>query len=232
MKLHREQQHISRGGRRRRRHSASSSAGGFWTHYTSPSYLLRNKSLLFALLFLAIFNILYLCMNGQTDYLFIFIILAFLTLFFTRNMIVILAISLFMTNLLIFFNLVDCNCGGAKEGYTGGQEDGDNVSGGSGGGGDADAGGDAGGDAAGDAGGDAAGDGDGDGDGIESMTKLLTTPVARAASAGKENFEDDFQKFDELNQTLIEEIRTTIMPKLTKMENIIQQYERAITAGN
>ena len=222
MKL-KQQQHLNRGGRRRRRQSASSAGGGFWTLHTSPSYLLRNKSLLYALLFVAIFNILYLGMNGQTDYLFIFIILAFLTLFFTRNMIVILAISLFMTNLLIFFNLVDCNCGGGgKEGYEG-NDDGDS------GGGSGDATGEGGdGDGDGGASGDSDGNGDNDDTGIESMGNLMTAPVR---AAGKENFEDDFQKFDELNQTLIDEIRTTIMPKLTKMENIIQQYERAITAN-
>ena len=223
MKLLKQQQHLNRGGRRRRRQSASSAGGVFWTLHTSPSYLLRNKSLLYALLFVAIFNILYLGMNGQTDYLFIFIILAFLTLFFTRNMIVILAISLFMTNLLIFFNLVDCNCGGGgKEGYEG-NDDGDS------GGGSGDATGEGGdGDGDGGASGDSDGNGDNDDTGIESMEKLVTAPVK---AAGKENFEDDFQKFDELNQTLIDEIRTTIMPKLTKMENIIQQYERAITAN-
>ena len=75
---------------------------------------LRNKLVLYFLLFVAIFNILYLGMQGELNYLFCFFILAVLLVFFTRNMTIVLGTSLFLTNLLIFSkHFGDCGCNGS-----------------------------------------------------------------------------------------------------------------------
>lgn len=175
--------------------------GGFSTKMTA--YVFQNKLVLYILLFVSIFNILYLGVQGQVEYIFVFILLAFLSIFFTKNMALILTISLFMTNVLIFFSLIDCQCdrsrgaGAAREGYSGGA------------------------------------DHEEDDDAAPPNPNPNPDPDKKGKKDGgggggeeEPKHDMDFQKFEDMNSKLVGEINGKIIPKLEYMEKFLKSYEK------
>jgi hypothetical protein len=67
---------------------------------SKDNIIVHNKYILFALLFVALGNIYYLGLNGDYMYVFVFIFIAFLIQFFSKNMTVILFLSISLTNML------------------------------------------------------------------------------------------------------------------------------------
>ena len=188
---------------------------GFSTKMTA--YVFQNKLVLYILLLVSIFNILYLGVQGQMEYIFVFIILAFLTIFFTKNMILILIISLFMTNALIFFNLIDCQCDrgtGKVEGYSGnnrrnGGEDDDEE--------------------------EEEPFADGNKEAAADNNSSSTTSKKKkedhdddggGGGGGAQKHDLDFKKFEDMNSKLVGEINGQIIPKLEYMEKFLKSYEK------
>ncbi len=62
--------------------------------------IIHNKYILFILLFITMGNIYYLGLNNEYMYVFVFIFIAFLIQFFSKNMTIVLFLSVTLTNML------------------------------------------------------------------------------------------------------------------------------------
>jgi len=91
----------------------SSSVNKMFNSKNQITNLAHNKFVLYFLLLVSLANLYYLVMNGEHMFAVIFILVGFVTSFFSKNMIIILFIALCITSIL--------KCGGSciKEGFDG-----------------------------------------------------------------------------------------------------------------
>lgn len=68
--------------------------------------VIHNIYILFILLIIAIGNIYYLGLNREYTYVFVFIVIAFLIQFFSKNMTIVLFLSITLTNMLKMMDVV------------------------------------------------------------------------------------------------------------------------------
>ena len=69
-------------------------------HNPRPNSLLYNRTLLYCIFFIALVNLYMLTLSGNYTFVAVFILVGFITSFFSKNMIVILVIAIAISNLL------------------------------------------------------------------------------------------------------------------------------------
>jgi hypothetical protein len=86
-------------------------------HNPRPNSLLYNRTLLYCIFFIALVNLYALTVSGNYTFVAVFILVGFITSFFSKNMIVILVIAIAISNLL------KLGLSGKQEGFDDGKEE-------------------------------------------------------------------------------------------------------------